>query len=107
MGGVQVLSFPQQRESSHHKVKNGCGARTLAKWFLDPCLRRDDNTNMRFFKRHASKLLFVTLNAIAVFFIASLVQSPVFKQVQTNSNKVGHVWTISDKWKHVLASLDK
>jgi micrococcal nuclease len=38
-----------------------------------------------FFKKHASKLLFVTLNAIAVFFIASLVQSPVFRQVQTNN----------------------
>ena len=41
--------------------------------------------HMRFVKKHFSKFLFVTLNAIAVFFIASLVQSPVFKQVQTGN----------------------
>ena len=41
--------------------------------------------HMRFVKKHFSKFLFVTLNAIAVFFITSLVQSPVFKQVQTGN----------------------
>ncbi len=39
----------------------------------------------QFFKKHASKLLFISLNAIAVFFLTSLIQSPVFKTAQTEN----------------------
>ena len=41
---------------------------------------------MKYFRKHASKLLFVTINAIAVFLIASAIQSPVFRPVQTQNN---------------------
>lgn len=37
-----------------------------------------------FSNKHASKLLFVTLNAIAVFFITQALQNPVIKDVQTS-----------------------